>query len=54
MRKLGEEGMIWDDETMAAFLAKPRAMVKKTRMSFAGLKKEEDIEALIAYLHSLE
>lgn len=54
MRKLGEEGLVWDDATMAEFLAKPRAMVKKTRMSFAGLKKEEDIAALLAYLHSLE
>jgi cytochrome c2 len=27
-------------------------MVKGTRMAFAGLKKEADVEAMIAYLKS--
>ena len=35
---------------MAEFLAKPKAMIKKTKMSFAGFKKEGDIEAILAYL----
>lgn len=43
-------GLTWDDETLAKFLTKPRAVVPKTKMSFAGLKKEGDIENLIAYL----
>lgn len=43
-------GLTWDDETMAKFLAKPKALVPKTKMSFAGLKKEDDIENVIAYI----
>ena len=50
MKAKGEEGLVWTPETLDAFLAKPKAVVPKTRMSFAGLKKAEDREALIAYL----
>lgn len=47
-----DEGRVWDEEAMAAFLAKPRAYMKGTKMGFAGLKKEEDVAAVIAYLKS--
>jgi cytochrome c len=43
-------GLTWDDETMAKYLAKPKALVPKTKMTFAGLKKEDDIANVIAYL----
>lgn len=42
--------LTWDDETLAEFLTKPKAMVPKTKMSFAGLKKEDDIANVIAYI----
>lgn len=45
-----ESGLTWDDETLAAYLEKPRDVVPKTKMAFAGLKKEEDIEDVIAYI----
>jgi len=28
-------------------------MIKKTKMSFAGLKKDADLEAIVAYLRSV-
>mgnify|MGYP001792854676 CR=1 FL=1 len=48
-----EEGRVWDEESMAAFLSKPKAYLKGTKMGFAGLKKEADIEAVITYLQSV-
>lgn len=45
----GEEN-VWDEETLTAYLANPRGVVKGTRMAFAGLKKEEDLVNVIAYL----
>jgi cytochrome c len=45
-----ESGIVWTPEELAAFLAKPRARVKGTKMSFAGLKKDSEIADLIAYL----
>lgn len=50
---LAADGAVWDDAALAAFLAKPKAFAPKTKMSFAGLKKESDIAAMIAYLKSL-
>jgi len=50
MKDAGEEGLVWTPETMHEFLTKPRTFIKKTRMSFNGLKKPEDIDAVTAYL----
>jgi cytochrome c len=44
------EGLIWDEATLAAYLPDPKAYVPKTKMVFAGLKKAEEVEHLIAYL----
>ena len=47
-----DEGRVWDDESMAAFLAKPKDYMDGTKMGFAGLRSDEDIAAVIAYLKS--
>ncbi|TDK42171.1 c-type cytochrome [Antarcticimicrobium luteum] len=52
MAQAGQDGLIWTEEELAAFLTKPKAYMKKTKMSFAGLKKEDDVQAVIAYLKS--
>lgn len=44
----------WTEDELAAFLADPRGYAKGTKMSFAGLKSEEDIAAVTAYLASFE
>jgi cytochrome c2 len=43
----------WTHERLTAFLAKPKAEVPKTKMSFAGLKKEKELADIIAYLATL-
>jgi len=50
MAALGDEGRTWTEEELSAFLEKPKGYLKKTRMSFAGLKKEDDRRAVIEYL----
>ncbi|MEM9248878.1 MAG: c-type cytochrome [Pseudomonadota bacterium] len=47
-----EEGRVWDEVALAEFLAKPRTFMKGTKMAFAGLKKDTDLEAITAYLKS--
>ncbi|MEL7463044.1 MAG: c-type cytochrome [Pseudomonadota bacterium] len=42
--------VVWTPEEMAAFLKKPRDYVKGTKMSFGGLKKQSDIDDVIAYI----
>ncbi len=46
----GAEGLVWTEETMAQWLTKPKDLVSKSKMAFAGLKKEGDIENVEAYL----
>jgi len=43
-------GLTWDEETLHKFLTKPKKLVKKTKMSFAGLKKEKDRNNVLAYI----
>ncbi|MDP7186627.1 MAG: c-type cytochrome [Paracoccaceae bacterium] len=49
---MADQGLIWTDEALAGFLRNPKAYAKGTKMSFAGLKKETDILAVIEYLKS--
>lgn len=49
-RAMAESGITWNDETIAAYLADPRGYIPKNKMAFAGLKKDEDIANVIAYL----
>lgn len=43
-------GKVWSEALIAEYLLSPRAMVPGTRMTFAGLRKQQDIADLIAYL----
>ena len=47
---LSEFGGEWDYVALNAFLAKPKAYIKGTKMNFAGLKKPTDRANMIAYL----
>jgi len=50
MSGFGGTGAVWDAATLDAFLTKPKALVKGTKMSFPGLKKQSDRDDVIAYL----
>ena len=52
MQDAGAGGLVWTSETLAGYLADPRGYLPKNKMSFAGLKKPEEIDAVIAYLAS--
>jgi len=52
MKAKGEEGLVWNAETLDAYLIKPKKYVPKTKMAFPGLKKESDRVNLIAYLET--
>ena len=46
----GKGGLIWDEAKLTEYLHAPKAMVKGTKMAFAGLKVDADILNVIAYL----
>ena len=45
-------GMVWDDETLAAYLLDPRGFLPGNRMAFRGLRSAEDAAAMIAYIRA--
>ncbi|MDP4708722.1 MAG: cytochrome c family protein [Rickettsiaceae bacterium] len=47
---MAEVGGIWDEQQLFDFLKKPGKYLPGTKMSFAGIRKPEDIADVIAYL----
>ncbi|MBB4095940.1 cytochrome c family protein [Ochrobactrum pecoris] len=50
MKEAGAGGLVWNDDTLSKYLRKPKDMVPKTKMAFAGLKSDDEIANVIAYL----
>ena len=46
----GKSGVKWDEPTLTTYLHDPKAMVKGTKMAFPGLKNDQDVANVIAYL----
>lgn len=46
----GKGGLVWNEAELAKYLHAPREMVKGTKMAFAGLKSDDDIANVIAYI----
>lgn len=49
-----ESGIVWSEATFREYIRDPRAAIKGTKMVFAGIKKEEDIANLWAFLSQFD
>lgn len=47
-------GIVWNDRTLAAFVRAPEKVVPGTRMRFWGLGDDNQVRALLAYLHTFQ
>ena len=45
--------IIWDDKAIREFLKAPRTYIANTKMIFIGIKNDEEIDDLLAYLRSV-
>ncbi|MFV0336275.1 MAG: c-type cytochrome [Tropicimonas sp.] len=54
LEELAAGGLTWDDATLRAYLAKPKDVIPKGTMAFAGLKKEKEIDDVLAYLATFQ
>ena len=50
MKEFAATGVVWDEAALNAYLENPKALVAKTKMAFAGIKKEDERADLIAFL----
>ncbi|MGA7997435.1 MAG: cytochrome c family protein [Bradyrhizobium sp.] len=47
-------GITWDEATFSEYIKDPKVKVPGTKMAFAGIKDEQKIKDLIAYLHTFD
>lgn len=52
MIAFGAANPVWDDATFLKYIENPKASVPKTKMAYAGLKKEDQRKDLLAFLKS--
>lgn len=53
-KKFADAHPAWDDALFTEWLTDPKKLVPGTKMAFPGLKKPEEITAVIAYLKSFD
>ncbi len=49
-----KSGITWDEATFSEYIKDPKAKVPGTKMIFAGIKDEQKVKDLIAYLHTYD
>ncbi|WP_298871356.1 cytochrome c family protein [uncultured Bradyrhizobium sp.] len=47
-------GITWNEVTFSEYIKDPKAKIPGTKMAFAGIKDEQKIKDLIAYLHTYD
>ena len=50
MRQLGEQNHVWTEQNLHAYLRNPKDVAPQGIMSFPGLRQEQQINDVIAYL----
>ncbi|GGG44128.1 cytochrome C protein [Caldovatus sediminis] len=52
MQEKREQNFVWTEENLRAYIRNPRAVVPGGSMSYPGLRNEQQLNDLIAYLES--
>lgn len=47
-------GIVWDEATFRVYIKDPKAKIPGTKMAFPGVKDEQKINDLVAYLHTFD
>jgi cytochrome c len=50
MKETGAGGLVWDEETLEPYLRSPKDVIPQGKMAFPGLKSDDEIANVIAYL----
>jgi cytochrome c len=49
-KAMADKGVTWDEKTLAAYLSDPKAYIPGNKMTFPGIKKDSEMQDLLAYL----
>ncbi len=49
-----KSGVTWDEPTFQKYIRDPKAMIPGTKMIFPGLKKDKDVDDVVAYLKQFD
>ncbi len=49
-----KSGITWDEATFAEYIKDPKAKIPGTKMAFAGIKNEQEIKDLTAFLKQFD
>ena len=49
-----QSGITWTEEEFAKYIRDPQGTVKGTKMAFAGLKNDQDVKDVTAFLKSFD
>ena len=47
-------GITWDEPTFAIYIKDPKARIPGTKMTFAGIKNDDEIKDLTAFLKQFD
>lgn len=50
LRGKAAEGLVWDEATLRAYITNPKAVIPGGAMTYPGLRSEQQMNDLIAYL----
>lgn len=50
MTEKGAEGLVWDEAALTEYLKAPKKFIPGNKMAFAGLKKDDDLADIVAYI----
>ena len=50
MRQKGEEGWVWSEGNLQPYLRNPHEVVPGTSMAYPGLRNDQQLKDLVAYL----
>lgn len=49
-----QSGITWTEEEFTAYIKDPKGVIKGTKMSFAGVKNEQEVKDLVAFLKAFD
>lgn len=49
-----KSGITWDEPTFVKYIKDPRAVIPGTKMAFAGLKDDQDIKDIVAFIKQFD